>query len=83
MANGDILDQLGEKIETLLANKKIKGTDRTHLEIQQLFLVYLKDDHKKVTTMWAVYKPMAWGISIAAATFIGLLASGRITILLK
>jgi len=33
--------------------------------------------------MWSVFKPMAWGMSIAAVTIIGMLVSGKVEILIK
>ena len=81
--NGEILETLGEKIEGLLRAKRLSQTSRAQLEIQQLFLIYLRQDHSKVATMWSVFRPMAWAMSIAAAAIIGLLVSGRVQILIR
>lgn len=78
--NGEILDTLGEKIEGLLKQKRLSATTKAHLEIEQMLLIYLKNDHQKVTTMWAYFRPMAWVMSIAAGVIITLLFSGRVQV---
>ena len=83
MPNGDILDILKERISSELNKKRISSANKTQLEVLQLFVTYLEDDHAKVATMWTVFKPMAWGMSIASVTFIGMLVSGKIQILIK
>lgn len=83
MANGEVLDQLGDNLENLLKNKRLSPTTRSQLEVQQLFLIYLRDDHKKVNIMWSVFKPMAWIMTIASASIIGFAATGHIIITLR
>lgn len=73
----EVLDVLSEKIEARL-KKRLPPTSREQTEILQLFLIYLKQDHRKVETMWAAYRPMAWVMGIAATTVIALLFSGRV-----
>lgn len=80
MANGEVLEQLADNLDILLKNKKLSPTTRSQLEIQQLFLIYLRDSHKKVNIMWSVFKPMAWAMTIAATSIIGLAATGHISI---
>ena len=82
-ANIEVLDLLEHKVNTALANKRIKAADKTLLEMQQLFILYLREDHKKVIAMWAVFRPMAWTMGIAAATLITLFVSGKVQILIK
>lgn len=48
MANGEVLDTLEEKITLALQSSQLRKADRTMLEIQQLFVIYLKSDHKKI-----------------------------------
>lgn len=81
--NGEVLDLLRKKIDAALQNNSLSKTDRTLLEIQQLFVVYLSFDHAKVMTMWAVFRPFAWGAGIFAAALITMAASGRISIIVK
>ena len=83
MPNGDILDILKDRISTELGKKRISSANKTQLEVLQLFVTYLEDDHTKVAAMWSVFKPMAWGMSIASVTFIGMLVSGKVEILIK
>lgn len=52
MPNGDILDILENKIEAVLKDQNLRKTDRTLLEIQQLFVTYLKSDHKKIEEIY-------------------------------
>ena len=81
--NGEILDELKRRIDEALENKRLKKNDRMMLEIQQLFVIYIMNDHPKVIRMWNTYIPMVWVFSIAAATFIGLMVSGRVSIVLR
>lgn len=83
MPNGEILDILKSRIESELGRKRLSATNKTQLEILQLFVTYLEEDHARVATMWATFKPMAWAMSIAAVTFIGMLVSGRVEFIIK
>ncbi len=81
--NTEILDQIEGKIENLLKNKRINPTTRAVLEIEQLLVAYLQNDHPKVQTMWRTYRPAIWAAGIVAAAFLTLLASGRVSIIIK
>lgn len=81
--SGEVLELLEAKIQTLLSGRRLKASDRTLLEIQQLFVLYLREDHNKVATMWTVFKPMAWVTSVALVTLISLVAAGKIEIILR
>lgn len=83
MPNGEILEILQSRIEGELKKKRISATNKAQLEILQLFVTYLEEDHRKVATMWATFKPMAWGVSVAMVTFIGMLVSGRVQFIIK
>ena len=77
--NGEMLTELHGRIEAALS-KKLPAKDKDFYEILDIFVIYLMSDHPKVQRMYRTYVPMAWGFAIAAATFIGLLASGRVDI---
>ncbi len=51
MANGDILDALEAKIANGLKNKRLTDKERTQLEIQQLLVIFLKEDHATLKEM--------------------------------
>lgn len=60
MANGEILDALDVKINKALQNKRIADQTRTQLEIQQMFVIFLKEDHQnlkilmpQINVLWA------------------------------
>lgn len=78
--NGEVLDLLQEKINMALKAKRLRQTDRTMLEIMQLFVIYMADDHPKTQTMWQVFRPAIWIGSAAILSFIGLVVSGRVSI---
>ena len=83
MPNGEILQILQSRIESELGKKRLSATNKAQLEILQLFVTYLEEDHQKVTTMWATFRPMAWAFSIAAVTFIGMIVSGKVELIIK
>ncbi len=83
MPNGEILEILKNRINSELGRKRISATNKTQLEVLQLFVTYLEDDHAKVSTMWSVFRPMAWGMSVAAVTAIGMIVSGKVEIIIK
>jgi hypothetical protein len=39
-----------------------------------------REDHPKVLTMWAVFRPMAWAVTVFIVAVIGLIASGKVQI---
>lgn len=82
-SNGEVLLKLAERIDTQLKDPKVTGNDRTVYELLQLFVIYLIGDHAKVNTMWRTYVPMAAIFTVAAATFIGLLVSGKVEIFIR
>jgi len=55
-ANGAVLETLGTKIEIALKDPKLRKTDRAILEIQQLFILYLKSDHEKLADIYPFSK---------------------------
>ena len=79
----EVLDVLQGRIEIELKRKRISASSKAQFEILQLFVIYLQDDHKKVSAMWSTYKPMAWVIGIFFATFIGMVASGRVSLIIR
>jgi hypothetical protein len=80
MANGEVLDLLEEKIAAALKVRRIKASDKTMLEVMQLFVIYMKDDHPKTQTMWIVFRPAVWIGTAFILSFIGAIASGNVTI---
>lgn len=82
-ANGEILDLLEKKIEDGLKAKRLSKSERLSLEVQQLFVLYMKDDHPKTQTMWQVFKPAMWTALVFVTSFIGLIASGRVEIIIR
>lgn len=82
-ANGEVLTLLQEKIVTALQRKRINASDRAMLEIMQLFVIYMVDDHPKTQMMWQVFRPAIWAGSIFLISFIGMIASGRVQIFIK
>lgn len=51
MSNGEILDALEKKINLALQNKRLTEKERTLLDIVQLFVLFLQDDHKKMAAI--------------------------------
>lgn len=81
--NGDVLSLLEKKIEEGLKQKRLSKSERLSLEVQQLFVLYMKDDHPKTQTMWQVFRPAVWVGSAFILSIIGLVAAGRVEILIK
>lgn len=52
----------------------------TLLRTQEITLMLILDDHTKTVSMWAVFRPLAWAMTIALAGIIGLAIAGHITI---
>lgn len=82
-SNGEILTLLEKKIEDGLKTKRLSKSERLSLEVQQLFVLYMKDDHPKTQTMWQVFRPAAWIGSAALLSLIGLIVSGRVEIIIR
>lgn len=82
-SDGEILAQIRKKVDILLTNKRLSPTTRAMLEIEQLLVAYLENDHPKVQAMWATYKPAVWAAGIMAAALLTLLATGRVSIIIK
>jgi hypothetical protein len=80
--NGELLDKLDARIAKKL-EKKLTPMERDHYEMMEIFVTYLKADHPKVTRMWNTYIPMAFVMSAAVLAFIGAVASGRLSIVVK
>ena len=78
--NGEILEQLQDKIVEALKHKTLSRENRTHYEIEQMFVVYLKADHSKVAAMWAWFKPAAFLLVVFLTSLVGAIATGRINI---
>jgi len=51
MANGEILDALEVKIKEALSQKKLTQKERMNLEINQMFVIFLKSDRDKVMAL--------------------------------
>lgn len=81
--SGEVLNLLEEKITMALKAKRLRASERTLLEIQQLFVIYMQDDHPKTQAMWQVFRPAVWVGSAFIISFIGLIASGRVEIIIK
>ena len=67
--NGDILKKIDKKIEQALEDKRLGKATRSALEVQSLFITFLKqsqEDHIKVEKMYLVYR-----LNIAAFTLLG------------
>ena len=82
-ATGDVLTLLEKKIEDGLKAKRLSKSERLSLEVQQLFVLYMKDDHPKTQTMWQVFKPAIWLAIVFLTSFVGLIASGRVEIIIR
>lgn len=82
-SNGEILDLLQKKIEDGLKVKRISRTERLSLEVQQLFVLYMQDDHPKTQAMWRVFQPALWAAGVILTSFIGLAVSGKIEIIIR
>jgi hypothetical protein len=48
----NVLRQLQESIDEELRNENLSKRDRVMLEVQNYFLMFLKNDHRKVTEMY-------------------------------
>lgn len=73
MANGDVLDKLQEKLEKLLNKKKLPPSDRAVIEVMQLLVIFLSDDHEKVAEIYPTFKILRWAGIVLASLNIGLL----------
>ncbi len=87
-ANDKIMQDLGKKLDGLIndENASLEKLVRGLLEVtktQQPYLLQALADHNRVMTMWRTYKPAIWAAGIFAATVIGLLASGKLSIIVK
>jgi len=51
-ANGEILKTLKDKIALALDDTRLRKADRVILEIQQLFIIYLQNDHEKIEKIY-------------------------------
>lgn len=81
--NGEVLDLLKEKIGAALKVKRISRSDKAMLEIMQLFVIYMVDDHPKTQAMWQVFRPAMWVGSAAIISLIGVVVSGRVSIVIN
>lgn len=81
--NGEVLDLLKEKIGAALKVERISHSDRAMLEIMQLFVIYMVDDHPKTQAMWQVFRPAMWVGSAAIISLIGVVVSGRVSIVIN
>ncbi len=81
--NSDVLDLLEQKIESGLKAKRLRSSELLSLEVQQLFVLYMKDDHPKTQAMWQVFRPAMWLGSAIILAVIGIIASGRVEIIIR
>jgi hypothetical protein len=81
--NGEALQLTKEKIDQALKTKRMPNTERLQLEVLQLIVFYLMNDHPRVMVMWRTYKPAVAAAGIVAATLLTLLASGKLTIMFR
>lgn len=79
----DVLDLLEQKIEAGLKVKRLRASERLSLEVQQLFVLYMKDDHPKTQAMWQVFRPVMWLGSALIVALIGVVMSGRVEIIIR
>ncbi len=79
----EVLESVEEEIKGLLGNKRLAAATRVQLKALQITLIYLREDHQKVATMWTWFRPMAWAMVIAAASIITLLFSGRVEFVVR
>lgn len=79
----DVLDLLEQKIEAGLKTKRLRQNERLSLEVQQLFVLYIKDDHPKTQAMWQVFRPVMWLGSALILALIGVVMSGRVEIIIR
>ena len=52
----DILQKAQTDVAELLRDKKLSKTDRTQLEVQSYFLMFLVNDHKKINKMYPFFE---------------------------
>lgn len=51
----NVLKQAQDTIDSALQSKALNKSDRAILEVQNYFLMFLRDDHKKVTEMYPYF----------------------------
>jgi len=51
----DLLLKAQQDVANLLKNRTLNKTDRTQLEIQSYFLMFLVNDHKKINQMYPFF----------------------------
>lgn len=73
--NGDILNKIDKKIEKTLEDKRLGKATRSALEVQSLFITFLKqsqEDHIKITKLWDERLITLWIVRLAGASVIGI-----------
>lgn len=83
MSHGEILNTLQERIVTAKKKKRLPQTDAVMLDVMELLVIYIQEDHAKVSTMWSVFRPMAWAMGIFITAVIAGAASGKIEIIIR
>jgi len=81
-----LLQQMSADIEAQLSQKRLAHTTRRALQMDRLMLAFMKENletQHKVNTMWQVFKPMAWIMSIAVTGIIGMVVAGRVEIIIR
>lgn len=83
MSNGEILTTLQERIKTAKSKKRLPQSDAVMLDVMELLVIYIQDDHAKVAIMWQVFRPMAWAMGIFISAVIAGAATGKIEIFIR
>jgi hypothetical protein len=83
MSNGELLVTMQAKIKTALEDENLTRTEVLLFELSELFVIYMRDDHPKTQAMWSVFKPMAWAMLVAVTSIIGLIVSGKLSIIVN
>lgn len=77
----DVINSLSARIKTALSKKRLSADNKLILEVLELVLIYMANDHPKTELMYSVFKPMAWVIITATTIIIGLIVTGKVNII--
>ncbi len=82
MNSDEILKATLNKLGDALKKKNLNTTDRITLEVLQVIIIYMMDDHPKTQLMYNVFRPLSWIVAIATTSIIGLIVTGKVSIIL-
>lgn len=80
LINGQLLAEAHDKLQLALSKKRLKAETRIVIEVMDLIVIFIAEDHPKTKAMYLTYRPMIWMLVVAGGAFITYLATGRVQI---